>query len=155
MRFSFVIALLALALSGCQTPVDVKPITAIGDRWSFAVTGIDTVIVRSRRAKDAEVVESRLGEEIAIHARPQGGAAGYHPSDPSWRETNATDWGMGFTARRYGATLIISSVNEISYIHHDYYLDDIQIVKPPHVRIRLEKRIMDGDDGEGSPDLSR
>jgi hypothetical protein len=154
MRLSCAILLLAVAFSGCQTPVNLAA-TSDENRWIFPASGIDTVILRARRAENAEVIESRIGEEIAVSARPAGGAKGYHPSDPAWRETPAHEMSMHFKARRYGNVLVISSAGEISYIHHNYFLDRIQIFSPPGIKVRLETRLMDGNQGGGNPDLRR
>ncbi|MGV3532695.1 MAG: hypothetical protein ACO1QR_10030 [Chthoniobacteraceae bacterium] len=155
MRLYCAILLLAVAFSGCQTPVDLAATSAGDGRWTFPASGIDTVILRAREAKQAQVIVTRLGGEIAVSARPEGGAKGYHPSDPTWRETPAHEMGMHFKARRYGNVLVISSAGEIFYIHHNYFLDRIQIFTPPGIKVRLEARKMDGTQGDGSPDLRR
>ena len=144
MRLSGAFLVLAAAFSGCQTPVDLDSTSAGDGRWTFPAPGIDTVILRAREAKQAQVIVSRMGGEIAVSGRPEGGAKGYHPSDPTWRETPAREMGMHFEARRYGKVLVISSAGEISYIHHNYFLDRIQIFTPPGIKVRLETRKMDG-----------
>ena len=92
------------------------------------------------------------GKEIIVIAVPVGGSQGYHSHDPKWRETNATDWGMKFVSAQFGSTLVISSVNETTYIHHHYVLADIEIKVPPHIQVVLMPRAPTGD---GTPDLSK
>lgn len=153
MRPRHFLILVALLMASCQTPVDVAPTLSGDRRWTFPLTGVDTVILRARRAKTAHISTARMGAEISIYAKPAGGAEGYHPSNPSWRQTAPANWGLGFTGRRYGNKLVISSHNEISFIHHDYFLDDIHIAKPPNLTVRLKERVMGSDDGNGAPDL--
>jgi hypothetical protein len=90
------------------------------------------------------------GDSIVVSGQPRGGAAGYHPADPTWRETAAQDWGLDFRSKVVGSTLVLSSWNEIRYIHHGYYLDNLAITLPKDVEVVLEARQLSGD---GRPDL--
>lgn len=81
---------------------------------------------------------------------PSRGAAGYHPSDPNWRETPADGWGLDFKEKRFGAVLVVSSYNEIEYIHHYYYFDKLRVERPERVAVTLESRELTGD---GEADL--
>ncbi|HSB63847.1 MAG TPA: hypothetical protein VLJ18_06755, partial [Thermoanaerobaculia bacterium] len=87
---------------------------------------------------------------IEVSGVPTGGAKGYHPSDPNWKETSPAEWGLAFVARRFGATLVISTKNEIQYIHHRYTLENLHVDVPPGIAVVREPRILSGD---GAPDL--
>lgn len=144
-------------LSACSTPVDVKPRSMHSTRdetreWKFDAADLKRVEIRSAVAEDAEVTRVSDARAVTIAARPTGGVMGYHPADPNWRETSPEDWGMDFVARRFGSRLIISSRNEISYIHHHYSLSDIRISVPQQVQVKLVNRELTGD---GAPDLDR
>jgi hypothetical protein len=75
---------------------------------------------------------------------------GYHSPDPNWRETPPSEAGLGFVSRRFGGTLVISTFNEISYVHHHYYLDDLRIHVPAGVQVVKEARKLSGN---GAGDL--
>jgi len=45
---------------------------------------------------------------------------------------------------------VISTLNEIQYIHHSYYFDELSIAVPEGVQVILEPR---QPTGEGAPDL--
>jgi hypothetical protein len=76
---------------------------------------------------------------------------GYHSRDRNWRETPPEEWGLAFVAKPFGELLLISSKNEIDYVHHLYYLDEIIIELPEALRLRLEGKRLNGN---GAPDLS-
>jgi hypothetical protein len=118
---------------------------------SFQAAGIQTVLLRAEAAEKAKVATESRSRAVAVSGIPQGGAAGYHPADPNWRETPAAQWGLDFHAKVFGPTLVISSVAEMSYIHHYYHLDDIRITVPDGVKVIKENRKLTGD---GGPDLS-
>ncbi len=132
----------AFMLLSCSTPPIIH---------SFPAKGISQVVVRTSEAAMATVSEGKP-EHISIAAIPSGGTQGYHPSDPSWRETLPKDWGMTFVSQQFGSLLVISAKSEISYIHHHYYLSDIRIVAPPGVSVVREKLRIDGS---GRPNLDR
>lgn len=118
---------------------------------SFPAGGIRTVVLRAEAAERAEVVTLPGGRTVTVSGVPEGGAAGYHPADPNWRETPASRWGLDFRAKAFGPTLVISSSAEISYIHHHYHLDRIRIAVPQGVKVIKENRQLTG---EGAPDLA-
>ncbi len=118
---------------------------------SFPAQGIKTVVLRAGAAKQAEVRTIPGRQVVTVSGVPEGDAAGYHPADPNWREIPASQWGLDFAARRYGPTLVVSSVSEILYIHHDYHLAKIVIEAPQGVEIIREDRQLTG---EPTPDLS-
>ncbi len=108
---------------------------------SFPSAGITTVVLRASAAADASVaVVGPKVTSIKVSGTPAGGAKGYHSPDPNWKETSPTEWGLGFVARPFGATLVISSKNEIQYIHHRYTLESIHIDVPPGVAVVREPR---------------
>jgi hypothetical protein len=118
---------------------------------SFDATGIQTVVLRAEAA-DRVVVKTVDGaRSVTVSGVPEGGAQGYHPADPNWRETPASRWGLDFQARSFGPTLVISTDKEISYIHHYYHLGNPSITVPPGVKVIKESRKLTG---EGKPDLS-
>ena len=120
-------------------------------KQEFDAVGVSRVILRSASA-DAALAEPAAGTgPIAITGRATGGAAGYHPADPAWRETPAAEWGLGFAAKRFGTTLVISSRNEIGYIHHHYTIADIVLRLPPAVVLVRQARTLSGS---GEADLA-
>ena len=118
---------------------------------NFAVAGVEHVIIRAERAAQAEVVAGADPDIVRVCGLASGGAAGYHPSDPNWRETAAEDWGLGLKAKRFGTVLVVSSYNEIEYIHHYYSFDSLRVESPEGVTVTLEGRTLNGD---GEADLT-
>ena len=116
---------------------------------SFPVEGIERVVFRAGEAATARVTE-RPGKLLSVSGATVGGAKGYHSSDPSWKETPATEWGLDFVSRQIGNTLIVSTRNEIRYIHHYYAFSEIAIDIPPGIALVREKRELTGN---GAPDL--
>ncbi len=117
----------------------------------FEVGSVKTVLLRARDAEKAQVIVGSNDSNLKVCGVPSGGAKGYHPSDPNWRETPPSEWGLAFKAQRYGDILVVSSFNEIAYIHHLYYFDKLEIIAPQGVRVKLINRTLSGN---GSPDLS-
>lgn len=118
---------------------------------TFSADGVSKVIVRAAGADSAIVTADQEATMIEVSGTPSGGAKGYHPTDPFWRETPAQAWGLDFVAKQQGHVLIMSTVNEIQYIHHHYSLKDLRIRVPPDVQVLLQKRTLTGD---GERDLS-
>jgi hypothetical protein len=116
---------------------------------TFPAEGVTRVTFRAALAQEARVVTAE-GKSIKVTGIPRGGAAGYHPQDPKWRETPASKWGLDFRAKAFGKTLVISTVNEIRYIHHGYQLEQLVITVPADVEVVREARQLSGD---GAPDL--
>ena len=149
------LCILSLALlTGCQSFVDETPARINDTTWTFDGSDIRHIIFRAREARST-VISSSENDLVSISATAEGGAIGYHSPDPDWRETPAQDWGMDFVGRKFGNTLIISSRKELAFIHHDYFLYNIRIMKPSGVTISLEEReLIDGKLDEGA-DLQR
>jgi hypothetical protein len=142
------------ALPMPRAPGKSLPVIAGSDRVtrSFAVGGVDTVVLRAEAAQQAEVATVPGRRAITVSGVPAGDAKGYHPADPNWRETPASQWGFDFQAKAFGPTLVISSSAEIRYIHHYYHLESIRNAVPPGVKVVKENRTLTG---EGTADLSR
>jgi hypothetical protein len=137
-----------LLLGACSTsPPEAKPIVR-----EFDAHGISRVILRGSAAETATATNViRDAPSVTVTGIPSGGAEGYHSPDPNWRETPASRWGLDFVARPFGSTLVISTKNEIGYIHHHYTLEQIQVQLPAPVRIVRQTRELTG---EGKPNLS-
>jgi hypothetical protein len=118
---------------------------------TFPSTGLTTVVLRSSSAANASVQVVEPVSPIKISGVPSGGVKGYFPSDPNWKETPASKWGLAFVAQRFGAVLVISSKNEIGYIHHHYTLESVRVRVPIGVKVVREPRQLNGD---GAPDLA-
>ena len=117
-----------LAASSCtRTPTLVSAPGAV--IRSFSASGIKTVVLRAGGAETAVVQITGAGSPIVVSGVPSGGASGYHPSD-AWRETPAAKWGLDFVSKQFGSVLVISSKNELSYIHHHYSFQDLRIALP-------------------------
>jgi hypothetical protein len=116
---------------------------------TFPAQGVSRVVFRAAMAREARTTPAK-GDSIVVSGTPQGGAPGYHPSDPKWRETSASEWGLDFKGKTFRKTLVISTFNEIHYIHHSYYLDDLVISVPSGVEVIREAREPSGD---GAADL--
>jgi hypothetical protein len=117
---------------------------------SWPSAGLRRVVLRAGLAPEATVVV-REGDTVEVSGRASGGAAGYHSSDSNWKETQAADWGLDFVAERFGDVLVISSKNEMSYIHHHYVLEDVKVSAPAGVEVVRARRELSG---QGAPDLS-
>jgi hypothetical protein len=139
----------AKALPTPRAPRKSLPATAGSGRVarSFQAAGIDTVMLRAEAAEKSKVAMESRSRAVTVSGIPQGGAAGYHPVDPNWRETPPMQWGLDFQAKVFGTTLVISSVAEMSYIHLYYHLDDIRITVPQGVKVIKENRKLTGDGG--------
>ena len=135
------IGLVAASLSDAADPVC----------QSFDASGFKTVVVRGFRAPAANTSRTAPGDAIRLCATPKGRAGAYHSRDRNWRETPPEEWGLAFVAKPFGELLLISSKNEIDYVHHLYYLDEIIIELPEALRLRLEGKRLNGN---GAPDLS-
>jgi hypothetical protein len=118
---------------------------------SFDATGVKRVVLRAGEAEQAEINSLPGGRFVTVSGIPEGGAAGYHSPDPNWRETPPASWGMGFKARPFGPTMVVSTENEVLYIHHHYHLGGLMIAVPQGVEVIREGRKLNGD---GAPDLS-
>jgi hypothetical protein len=117
---------------------------------SFSAVGVKKVIFRAASAATADVSTDATAEVVEISGTPVGGASGYHSENPSWRETSPAEWGLDWESVRYGEVLVISSKNEIGYIHHHYRLTSVAILVPSGVEVVRQKRELTGD---GSSDL--
>ncbi len=126
-----------------------KPRAAI--ERAFPAAGVERVILRAAQAEGAKVVTDSKAALVTVSGEPSGGARGYHPADSNWKETPANAWGFDFVSERFGSTLVVSSKNELQYIHHGYLLENLRLVVPPGVRTVLTARKLSG---EGAPDLS-
>ena len=133
--------------SGAQT----KPASAPRIVRSFPLTGVTKVILRAAAADAARVVVDPAIKMLEVSGLPIGGAPGYHSPDPKWRETPASEWGLDFVTAQFGKVLVISTKNEIRYIHHGYTLTDLSVRVPAGVEVIREPRQLTG---EGKPDLS-
>ncbi len=118
---------------------------------TFNATGVRKVILRAGDAEGVVVKIVPSGQSITMSGIPEGGALGYHSPDPNWRETPASKWGLNFQAKSFGPTLLNSTDNEISYIHHQYKLGSLTITIPEGVEVVKENRKLTG---EGMPDLA-
>jgi len=96
----------------------------------FPSAGVSTVVLRAGSVESVQVSHLPRGSsEIRVSGLPAGGARGYHPSS-WWRETPARSWGLDFVARQFGSVLVISTKNEIAFMHHYYHLDAIALGVP-------------------------
>lgn len=144
-RHAFLLVALVIYVSGCALFERQNRVSR-----SFPVEGVQRVVLRTSAADDAVV--QHVGKVVKVSGVPFGGAKGYHPSDPNWKETPAAEWGLDFVAEKFGNTLVISSKNEIRYIHHYYAIHDIVVEIPPGVEFVGEKRTLTGN---GAPNLQR
>lgn len=117
---------------------------------SFSAAGVTTVILRASAAESARIGYRPPGSEIVVSGLPAGGASGYHPGSWWWSETSPRNWGLDFVARPFGPVLVISTRNEIGFMHHHYYLDAIALDLPEGLLVLRVPRELSG---EGAPDL--
>ena len=107
-------------------------------------------MLRAEDADKAMVETGARGSAIEVSGIPTGGAAGYHSPDPKWRETPAAEWGLDFVSVQRGPILVVSTKNEMRYIHHHYAFASVTVRVPPGVEVVKEQRTLTGD---GAPDL--
>ena len=117
---------------------------------SFPLTTVTTVLLRAAEAETTSVVIEPGRNDIEVSGLPMGGAKGYHAPDPNWRETPASEWGLDFATAKFGEVLVISTTNEMRYIHHHYAFSSLVLRAPPNVKVMRESRRLTGD---GKPDL--
>ena len=144
-RAALLLLALPICLSGCALIEKQNRVSR-----SFDAGGVQRVVLRTSAADQAVI--RHVGKAVTVSGIPFGGAKGYHPSDPNWKETPAAEWGLDFVAQRFGGTLIISSKNEIRYIHHYYAIHDVVVEVPPGVELVREKSTLTGN---GAPNLER
>jgi hypothetical protein len=142
-----VIVMSTMARPHAQTGAPSQP-TAL--RRSFPAAGITKLVLRAGDADHATVETGVAGSAIEVTGIPTGGAAGYHPSDPTWRETPAAQWGLDFVSVQRGPMLVVSTKNEMHYIHHHYAFASVTVRVPPGIDVVKEPRTLTGD---GAPDL--
>lgn len=121
-----------------------------GPSWvsrAFAPGDAAEVHIRAELADCIRVERVAADSPITVAGRASGGAGGYHGAGGT---TSARYWGLSFEARRLGNKLIISTFNEIDYIHHHYYLDALVLKVPKGISVVLTPRKLDGD---GAADL--
>jgi hypothetical protein len=117
---------------------------------TFPAAGIKTVILRAADAARATVHHSDR-DTIEVSGKMRGGAGGYHSPDPKWRETPVTEWGLDFEGKLFGDVLVLSSKNEMAFVHHAYDLHSLVVSVPTGVQVVPVPRELSGD---GAPDLS-
>lgn len=120
-------------------------------RQEFASTGITEILLRGCNADAASIREKGQDTPIVIKGMPMGGAAKSQTLDTMWRGSSAMQWGLDFTSRRHGTTLVISTANEISYAQHRYVIENIELDVPRSVKVVSETRSLSDN---GSPNLS-
>ena len=119
-------------------------------RRSFPAAGITTLVLRAEGANKVMVETGARGSAIEVSGIPTGGAAGYRSPDPKWRETPAAERGLDFVSVQRGPRLVVSTKNEMRYIHHHYAFASVTVRVPPGVEVVKEQRTLTGD---GAPDL--
>jgi hypothetical protein len=146
MRRAYAVPLLFLLLSQCsRLPDDAKAAggaagetaQVVADATvarSFDAAGITTVVLRAANAAQATVRHTSAGT-VEVSGKARGGAGGYHSPDPNWKETKPEQWGLDFVGKRHQDVLVISSKNEIQYIHHGYSLDSLELSVPDGVKV--------------------
>ncbi len=80
MRYPHVAIILALCIS--QASLASPQICA-----DFQVGGVKAILLRARDAERAQVIVGSNDSSLKVCGVPSGGAKGYHPADPNWRET--------------------------------------------------------------------
>jgi hypothetical protein len=118
----------------------------------FSAEGIKVVVLRAGNADEVKLLRRPNPREITVSGLGAGGAKGFHSSDRNWKETPPKEWGLDFVARQFGDVLVISTFNEIRFMHHAYRLRELELSVPMGVEVKLQKRELSGD---GKADLSR
>jgi hypothetical protein len=119
---------------------------------TFSSAGVSKLVLRAAGAESAALTRDAGATAIEIHGLPSGGAEGYHSPRLFWRETSARAWGLDFVAAKHGDVLVVSTKNEIDYIHHHYSLRDLRLRVPANVKVVRQTRALNGN---GAPDLSQ
>ena len=140
-------AFLTLLVSGCS----LLPNNSTQYCQDIDVSDINAIAFKAHRASLARIEKSK-GNIFRVCGLPSGGVEGYHSSDPDWKEIPADEWGLDFKSKKYNKALVISTNNELLYIHHYYYFDQLVIYSPGHISITLVNRDIVG--GDGKPDLN-
>ena len=162
MRSAYAVPLLLLLLAQCSRVRDDANAAGSAAREtpqvsadatvtrSFDAAGITTVVLRAANAAQATVRQTSPGR-IEVSGKARGGAGGYHSPDPAWKETPPAQWGLDFVGKRHENVLVISSKNEIQYIHHGYSLHSLELSVPSGVKVVSIARQLTGN---GEADLS-
>jgi hypothetical protein len=145
-----VILISTMSRPGAAAPPGQAQAQAKAFRQSFPAAGITKVVLRAEHADTATVTTVEGASTIELSGVPIGGAKGYMTSDPKWRETPPEKWGLKFVSERRGDVLIVSTFNEMRYIHHYYAFESVAVRVPSGVEVVREKRELNGD---GAPDL--
>jgi hypothetical protein len=127
-----------------------KPAAPRPVRRSFPAAGVTSVVLRAAEAESALVSVARNTTSIEVSGVPTGGAPGYHSPDPNSRETPPEKWGLDFVSVQRGPVLVVSTRNEVHYLHHHYRFASVTLQVPPGVEVVRERRELTED---GKPDL--
>ena len=162
MRRAYTVFLLMLLLPQCSRVPDDASTAASAAQTShvtpdatvtrsFDAAGITTVVLRAANAAQATIRQTSAGT-IEVSGKARGGAGGYHSPDPAWKETPAAQWGLDFVGKRHQNVLVISSRNEIRYIHHGYSLDSLEISVPAGVKVvSVPRQLSENGEADLSP----
>ena len=103
--------------------------------------GISKVELRAWRAGSAKViVESRA--DIQVSGQPAIAANGFHDPDPGEHETKPDEMPLDFNFARYGSISVIASNGEVTFPHHHYFLDALEVRVPEGVEVLRERRTL-------------
>ena len=122
--------------------------------YSGAMTppGVTRVILRAAAARNGPRQNSSARVcRSPFQAGPRVERRAIIPRTRNGERHRPADWGLDFVASRFGATLVISSKNEVGYIHHHYVIADIVLQLPASVELVRRARNLSGS---GEPDLT-
>ena len=140
------VAALSVSVGCSRNGKAARPVTA-----EFPSAGITTVVLRAQAAADAAVAVVEPGlASIKVSAMPAGAPGAITRRIRTGGKLRRRSGGWGLSRSPLAATLVISTRNEIHYIHHAYTLQGIRLEVPAGVVVVRETRVLSGD---GAPDL--
>src|SRR4051794_35092065 len=83
-------------------------------RAKFVAEGVTDVVLRASGAENVTVTNEERGNLVTLKGMVSGGVGEYRSLDEDWKASAAAQWGLDFTSRQYGSTLVISTMNEIA-----------------------------------------
>ena len=138
-------------------PVGSKMLRRVGLECMIGCAGIAalTALVLAQEPSGGVGVSESSPAGTSAKDRPKPQARAFRRSfpaagSPNWRETPAADYGLDFVSKRRGAVLIVSTKNEMRYIHRHYAFASVAVRVAPGVEVVRERRELTGN---GAPDL--
>jgi hypothetical protein len=118
----------------------------------FEANGVSRFILRARAANSAIVTKVIRDAPYVTASGIRSGETGrIHARVSTTQDTPLSERGLDFVSRRFGSTLVVSTLNETNHIGHRSRLTELHVIVPKPMRVIRKTRNLTAD---GAPDLS-